>query len=599
MANNVFTKSDGFKSEYSAAVIRVGELTPIEGSDFLAKTNVFGTQIVVRKDQVHTGDIMIYAANETQLNEKFLSVNNLYEISCREKNANKEEVDEIYKPYEPIKAKADTIRNEAKNVKASMDNLTKKASKINKQVKKMTKDLESLDHSSEEYTTKKAEIDELQKTADDYTARAIAKTTTYTNLKKEVESIVKSGEGIIANVKKHCGYMNKYGRVRCLTLKNTPSFGVLFAPDDLIKYDPSITMEDIEAYVGQEFDTVNGDLFVKVYIPPMPAETQKKSNKNKAQSKVKRFDRMIDGEFFFHYGTSQLNKDIQYFKPSDIVDISVKLHGTSCIIGKLHVNQPIKLPFFKRMFNKFVDLTHLFKSLRITDSEVVYGPVYASRKVIKNKYINQDVTGGYYNADVWTEYGDIIYPYLDEGMTVYGEICGYLTGQPSMIQKAYDYGCSEGENNVMFYRITTTNEDGTKKEWEVSEVLDWTNKLIERMKEAGDENWKRIHPIDLLYHGTLEDLYPDLDTENHWHEAVLERMKNDKEHFGMEEPEPLCKKFPDSPREGFVLRKVGDTVLRAEKLKSVSFALKEALVYDSGAVDIEAVEGYGDDAVDA
>jgi hypothetical protein len=76
-------------------------------------------------------------------------------------------------------------------------------------------------------------------------------------------------------------------------------------------------------------------------------------------------------------------------------------------------------------------------------------------------------------------------------------------------------------------------------------------------------------------------------------------MKNDKEHFGMEEPEPLCKKFPDSPREGFVLRKVGDTVLRAEKLKSVSFALKEALVYDSGAVDIEAVEGYGDDAVDA
>lgn len=599
MANNVFTKSDSFKSEYSAAVIRIPELTPIDGSDFLAKTLVFGTQIVVRKDQVKEGDLAIYCSNETQINEKFLSVNNLYEIGCREKNANKEEVDEIYKPYEPIKAKADTIRNEAKNVKASMDNLTKKASKINKQIKKMTKDLESLDHSSEEYTTKKAEIDELQKTADDYTTRAIAKTTTYTNLKKEVESIVKSGEGIIADVKKYCGFFNKYGRVRCLTLRNTPSFGVLFAPEDLIKYDPTITMEDIEAYVGQEFDTVNGDLFVKVYIPPMPAETQKKSNKNKAQSKVKRFDRMIDGEFFFHYGTSQLNKDIQYFKPSDVVDISTKLHGTSLIVSKIHVKQPIKLPFLKRMFNKFVDTTHLFKSKRFTDSEVVYGPVYSSRTVIKNRYINQGVGGGYYNSDIWTEYGDIIYPYLDDGMTVYGEICGYLTGQQSMIQKAYDYGCQEGENIVMFYRISTTNEDGTKKEWEVTEVLDWTNKLIERMKEAGDENWKRIHPIDLLYHGTLEDLYPDLDTENHWHEAVLERMKNDKEHFGMEEPEPLCKKFPDSPREGFVLRKVGDTVLRAEKLKSVSFTLKEALVYDSGAVDIEAVEGYGDDAIDA
>jgi hypothetical protein len=195
---------------------------------------------------------------------------------------------------------------------------------------------------------------------------------------------------------------------------------------------------------------------------------------------------------------------------------------------------------------------------------------------------------------LWTEYGDIIYPYLDEGMTVYGEICGYLTGEQSMIQKAYDYGCPEGENIVMFYRISTTNEDGTKKEWEVSEVLDWTNNLIEKMKAEGNDNWKRIHPIDILYHGTLEDLYPDLDTENHWHEALLERMKNDKEHFGMEEPEPLCKNFPDSPREGFVLRKNGDTVLRAEKLKSASFALKEALVYDSGAVDIEAAEGYGD-----
>ena len=40
------------------------------------------------------------------------------------------------------------------------------------------------------------------------------------------------------------------------------------------------------AYVGQEFDTVNGDLFVKVYIPPVKEEPQKKGNKNKAQSKV-------------------------------------------------------------------------------------------------------------------------------------------------------------------------------------------------------------------------------------------------------------------------------------------------------------------------
>ncbi len=590
---NVFTKSDNFKSEYSCAVVRVGELTPIEGSDFLAKTNVFGTQIVVRKDQIKEGDVMIYAANETQLNEKFLSVNNLYEIGCREKNANAEKVDKIYKPYLPIKAEADKLRNEAKAAKSYIDGMTKKATKYNKLAKKKEKDLESMDSASEEYSAKMKEIEETRNMADECTKNAMSKTTVYTNLKKQVEDTVKSGADIIADVKKHCGFFNKYGRVRCLTLKNTPSFGVLFAPEDLFKYDSTVTMADIESYVDQEFDTVNGDLFVKVFVPPMPEDKSgAKGKKNKAQSKIKRFDRMLDGEFFFHYGTSQLNKDIQFLRPDDIVDISKKIHGTSVVIGKVHVKNLIKLPFCKRMWNRFVDATNLFKSKRIKDFEIGYGPVYSSRTVIKNRYINQSAGEGYYKSDIWSEYGDIIYPYLENGMTVYGEICGYLTGTETPIQKTYDYGCDKGENIIMVYRISSTTEDGGKYEWEVPEVLEWTNKLIERMKAAGDENWKRIHPIDLFYHGTLEDLYPTIDTENHWHENVLEALKNEKK-FDMEENEPLCKN--KVPAEGFVLRKYKDTVLRASKLKCNSFLVGEMIRMDAGDVDVEMSAGYGDD----
>jgi hypothetical protein len=142
----------------------------------------------------------------------------------------------------------------------------------------------------------------------------------------------------------------------------------------------------------------------------------------------------------------------------------------------------------------------------------------------------------------------------------------------------------------MFYRISTTNEDGTKREWEVEDVYKWTVKLIERMKEAGDENWNRIHPIDILYHGTLEDLYPDLDTEKHWHDNLLEKLKNDKEHFGMEENEPLC--INQVPREGFVLRKDNDTLLRAEKLKTNAFLFGESIRMTEGDVDVEMIEGY-------
>ena len=74
---NFLSKSENFKEEYCCSVVRVGELTPIEGSDFLAKTNILGTQIVVRKDMVKEGDIMFYAANETALNLDFLAA-----LSC-------------------------------------------------------------------------------------------------------------------------------------------------------------------------------------------------------------------------------------------------------------------------------------------------------------------------------------------------------------------------------------------------------------------------------------------------------------------------------------------------------------------------------------
>ena len=270
---------------------------------------------------------------------------------------------------------------------------------------------------------------------------------------------------------------------------------------------------------------------------------------------------------------------------------NVLIHNTSTIAAKLHVKEPKKLPIHKLIWNKFIDATGLFKDKRVIDYNIVYGPIFSSRKVIKNQYINKEVSQGYYVSDIWSEYGEIVYPYLDEGMSVYGEIYGYVTGTQSMIQKNYAYDCKEGENKLMLYRITTINEDGSKKEWNVAEVYDWTLKLIERMKEANDENWKRIHPIDILFHGTLADLYPEVDTESHWRENVLEKLKNDKEHFGMEEYEPLCL-YQKVPREGIVVRIDDDPIPEAFKLKTTSFKLAEALLYDDvNYVDIEVQEG--------
>lgn len=487
--NKLLSMSDNGKSEYCCNVVRIGEVAPIEGSDFLAKTIINGDSIVIRKDEVKEGDLMFYASNETQLNLGFLSANNLFELSSRELNANHEEVERL------------------------MD------------------------------------------------------------------------EGKKDEAKKLVGFFNKRGRVKMIRLRGVPSFGFLFSLDTLAAWKPEVSKLNLEEYEGVDFDTVCDELFVKAYVPyvkPKPERT-KSEKRNK---KLNRFDRIIPGEFAFHYDTDPLAKNMFLIKPDDVVAISVKIHGTSAIIANVKTRKPRNIAFYKKMWNWFVDKTALFTNHRFIDYDIVYDNVYSSRSVIKNKYINKEVTDGYYGSDIWGEYSEKLYPYIPKGMTIYGEIFGYISGEYKMIQKGYDYGCEPGHNKMMIYRITTDIGEGKKYEWDVLEVREFTNKLIEEHPELAE--W--LQPITLLYHGTLKDLYPHVSTENHWHENVLAAMQNDTEHFGMELDEPMCK--TKVAREGIVLRIDNDPVKEAFKLKTVKFREREKSLIDNGEVDIEMMDTY-------
>ena len=589
--NSLFSKSDSFKEEYCCSVVKIGQLTPIEGSDFLAKTDILGTQIVVRKDQVSEGDTMFYAANETALNEKFLSVNNLFEIGCRDMNSNANEVNAIMAEYDKnYRNEADALRSKAKDVKSKINSFTSNSAKYNKQINKLKKELDEINEGKitpddGRIETINSEIEDKQQKVDLATSKAMALTVDYTNLKNKIEELVNAGKHIVDEAKTHCGFFNKYGRVRCITLKGEPSFGFVFGLDEMSKFCPEIKDINIEDYLGEDFDTVNGELFVKAYVPPIKPKNERRSKGEKRSKKLSRFDRLVEGEFAYHYDTQSIKKNIHRFNFDTPIVIDVKFHGTSVIISKLHVREPKKIAFYKWLWNRFVDTTGLFRNTRFIDYNIVYGPIYSSRTVIKNRYINKEVNSGFYSKDIWSEYGDIIYPYLDEGMSVYGEICGYITGCQQMIQKHYDYGCNEGENIIMPYRISTINEDGSKKEWEVNEVYDWTVKLIERMKENNDENYKRIQPLVILYEGTFGELYPESDISQHWHENILKLLDSDKNNFGANELEPLCKN--EVPREGLVIRIVGDELTEAFKEKFEAFLFKEALLIDAGEVDIE------------
>ena len=502
--SKIFTMSAEGKSEYCCNVVKIGEIKPIDGSDFLGETMVNGQSVVVRKDQVHEGDVYFYAANECQLNEKFLSVNNLFEIGSFELNSNAEEVKELLVKSDSTKDKneRDKYRDEAK---------------------------------------------------------------------------------------RKVGFFNKNGRVRMIRLRKVPSYGFLFSLDEMVKYCPKAKDVNLEEYINKDFDTVDGELFVKAYVPYVPERTHTNGNKRnrKAQKKINRFDRMISGEFVLHYDTNPLGKNMWRINPDDKITISVKLHGTSGIFANVKTHAPIKLPIIKRVWNLFVDTTGLFKKHRIIDYTTEYGNVYSSRTVIKNQYINKNVNGGFYSTDVWYDYNELLKDKIDKGMTVYGEIIGYISGSQTMIQKQYDYGCEVGTNKFMPYRITTEDENGKKYEWDVSEVKEWTEQLIKKYPDIKE----RIEIIDILYHGTLKDLYPQFDVTEHWHENILEALKNDKEHFGMELNEPLCKAYK-VPREGIVIRIDGDTVAEAFKLKTDAFYGKEQKEIDAGYVDTEMQDTY-------
>ena len=289
-----------------------------------------------------------------------------------------------------------------------------------------------------------------------------------------------------------------------------------------------------------------------------------------------------------------LAEHIAELSPNDIVSITVKVHGTSAIFANVLTNKESEFskPFCKKRVRKILNLrynklSHAQKK-HLADVYVtsktkpvkVYGNVYSSRSVIKNQYINSRAQS-FYGSDIWGCVNRDFSPYISEGMTVYGEIVGYLEGSQQMIQKNHDYGCKPGCWKFMPYRITETDELGNKTEWDIDKVDEWTRNLVAEHPELADKTMF----LNIVYYGRLGDLYPDLDPENHWHSNLLARMKADKDRFLMELDEPMCKN--KVPREGIVIRIVGDPLARAWKLKTMRHYGKEAEAHDKGEADIE------------
>lgn len=522
----MFKLSENVNLNYVATICKITELFPIENSDNLLRTVVNGFDIVVDKS-TKVGDTVVYFPTECAICPEFLSVNNLFEFTERERNANYAEVEVALAECNEIKDDAE--RNER-----------------------------------------------------------------------------------FKEIRRMAGFFNKHGRVRAINLRGCPSLGFLAKPELFERMFPNVTF-DWENNIGVQFDTVDDVRFVKKYVPNIPvARSGNGGGKTKKQKALKRFDRLVEGQFEFHPDTTFLNVNMWRFNADSKVSITKKIHGTSAIFCNILVNRKLSLwEKVKKFFGANVKLTE-------------YGNVYSSRGVIKNRYINKDVNGGFYGTDVWGYINEIIKPFIPEGMSVYGEIMGYVPGTDKFIQKGHDYGCAVGECKFMPYRITTTDELGNKVEWDVDKVNEWTETLMSENPNIA----KYFMPMVIFHFGRFGDLYPEVDPSDHWNENVLALMKLDKR-FDMEEDEPLCTLYNDeiaalesalnalkdakaskkaikaaektlaetkakkAPAEGIVVRPVGTNTSDAYKLKTDRHYGKETEANDAGEVDMETLESEG------
>lgn len=366
------------------------------------------------------------------------------------------------------------------------------------------------------------------------------------------------------------GMFDENGRVKAIKLRGELSEGFILPVVILENYILSVTNVPITCEAGTEFDCVEHDgktfWINKKYIPKNTRIPGAPNSGSKNAKQPKGLDKIIENQFRFHYDTTVIKKCPHVLKPTDLISITEKVHGTSGISAYVLCKQPLT---WKQKIAKWLT----------GEKFNIYDYLYSSRTVVKNKYYNKNVTSGFYGVDVWKCADDLIRPFLSRGMSAYYEIVGFLPNG-GYIQKGYDYGCippKEGDKyqhgvhfKVLIYRLTYTNVDGNIHEFSAKEVQQWS-------KSMG------LTPVTEYYYGYASELYPDLKADEHWNENFLVRLANDK-NFYMECDSPTCDN--KVPHEGVVI-KVENMKSEAFKLKCFKFLDKEGKALDKGELNIE------------
>ena len=183
-----------------------------------------------------------------------------------------------------------------------------------------------------------------------------------------------------------------------------------------------------------------------------------------------------------HADTEQLAYNLSAFHAGDLVEVTLKMHGTSQRTGYLPVLQGYK--YRNRMEKRLYESR---KTPNVIRSKIKRAPIYDWGYVTGTRRVVLDTfdEGGFYGNNAFREkHANVFEGKLHKGETVYYEVVGFTDdGAPIMnpgnnsklndkeFTKQYgktttfSYGCAPDgkehpKSDLFVYRMTMTNEDG-------------------------------------------------------------------------------------------------------------------------------------------
>lgn len=342
--------------------------------------------------------------------------------------------------------------------------------------------------------------------------------------------------------------------ITAIKLRGNKSDGLVLPLNSLKPFGSIDTLKE-----GDTVETFNGHTIAVKYIP-IKKNKVNISQGNKTRKKVI----PIAPLFNEHADTEQFEYNINDFNYGDLIEITLKLYGTSGRTAYLPVLKGYKKTFWDKLLRR--------EGTPIYDWDVISG----TRRVVLDTF-----DGGFYGSNAFRKkYNDFFKGKLLKGEEIFYEIVAYTDdgkpimpiGQNKKLGKdfvkqygdttVFSYSCKEKENDIYVYRMTMTNEDG--------DVIEYTPDYMRyRCEQMGVKTVPVLEQFYLRYGDPAEPK----------NKVMQAKLKSIVESW-YEGPDLID---PRHIREGVVVRIVNRPKFTAYKAKGFDFKVISGIIKDATA----------------